>query len=127
MSKHIFKNVATHLPQYCQPTADILSQFGGKWSVAVFGSLTNGPRRFSEMAEGIVGISERMLTLTLKTMERDGMVTRRVIPGVPPRVEYELTDRARSLQGPMLMLHQWAGENAEGIAQSRREFDSRED
>jgi len=60
-------------------------------------------------------------------MERDGMVTRRVIPGVPPRVEYELTDRARSLQGPMLMLHQWAGKHAEGIARSRREFDDRED
>jgi len=127
MSKHIFKDVATHLPAYCQPTADILSQFGGKWSIAVFGAMTDGPRRFSEMAEGIPGISERMLTLTLKTMERDGMVSRRVIPGVPPRVDYALTERARSLQGPMLAVHDWANVHAEGIARSRQAFDAKDD
>ncbi|SEQ01183.1 transcriptional regulator, HxlR family [Devosia sp. YR412] len=125
MNKHIFKDVATHLPEHCQPTADILSQFGGKWPLAVFGTLNGGPKRFSELAEEIRGISQRMLTLTLRTMERDGMVIRRVTPVVPPRVDYELTERARSLQGPLTALHHWANAEAEGIAESRREFDAR--
>ena len=125
MSKHIFKHAATHLPGHCQPTADVLSQFGGKWALAVFGVLHTGPKRFSEIEESIPGISQRMLTLTLRTMERDGMVTRHVTPSVPPRVDYELSERAQSLQGPLTVLHHWANEHADAIAQSRQDFDTR--
>jgi DNA-binding HxlR family transcriptional regulator len=127
MSKHIFKDVGTHLPEYCQPTADILSQLGGKWAIAIFGALHLGPLRFSELVEIIPGISERMLTLTLRSMERDGMVVRRVIPTIPPGVEYALTERGQSLRGPLGVLHDWADAHGQGIAQSRRAFDDKDE
>lgn len=126
MSKYIFKNAATHLPEYCRPTGEILATLGDKWSVAILGNLSKGRVRFSELENMIEGISQRMLTLTLRSLERDGLVARIVTPTVPPRVEYELTERGSGLREPLFLLHAWAVENVPGIEQSRREFDALE-
>ena len=125
MSKHIFKNRAAHVPDFCRPTFDVIAQFGSKWSIFVMGSLNDGPRRFTELEESIPGISQRMLTLTLRTLERDGIVSRHVTPSIPPRVDYELTERGRSALAPLTALHQWAQEHGDGIEASRRDFDGR--
>ncbi len=126
MSKHIFKDRAAHVPDFCRPTVDVIAQFSGKWSIFVMGSLNTGPRRFSELEESVTGISQRMLTLTLRTLERDGLVSRQVTPSIPPRVDYELTDRGRSALAPLTALHLWAQEHNDGIEESRRAFDGRD-
>ncbi|RYE52314.1 MAG: transcriptional regulator [Hyphomicrobiales bacterium] len=125
MTKHIFKDRASHVPDFCRPTVDVIAQFGGKWTIFVMGQLNNGSQRFSELEDAIPGISQRMLTLTLRTMERDGLVTRQVTPSIPPRVDYELTERGRSALAPLTALHLWAHEHSEGIDASRRAFDDR--
>ncbi|MET3898583.1 DNA-binding HxlR family transcriptional regulator [Devosia sp. UYZn731] len=85
MTKYLFKNAATHLPEYCRPTGEILAMLGDKWSVAILGNLSKGRVRFSELENLIEGISQRMLTLTLRSLERDGLVARIVTPTVPAR------------------------------------------
>jgi len=126
MSKHIFKDRAAHVPDFCRPTVDAIAQFGGKWSIFVLANLETGPRRFTELEEAIPGISQRMLTLTLRTMERDGLVSRAVTPSTPLRVDYALTERGRSALEPLKAIHQWAEQHAGGIVDSRRAFDERE-
>ena len=126
MTKYIFKNAATHLPEYCRPTGEILAMLGDKWSVAILGNLSKGRVRFSELENLIEGISQRMLTLTLRSLERDGLVVRIVMPTVPARVEYELSERGQGLKEPLLLLHAWATQNMPGIEQSRRRFDAEE-
>ena len=126
MAKYLFKNAATHLPEDCRPTGEILATLGDKWSVAILGNLFKGRVRFSELENMIEGISQRMLTLTLRSLERDGLVVRTVTPTVPARVEYELSERGRDLRRPMTLLHAWATENMPGIEQSRRQFDAEE-
>ncbi|HET6157554.1 MAG TPA: helix-turn-helix domain-containing protein [Dongiaceae bacterium] len=79
-----------HLSENCQAVSEVLSRVGDKWTVLVVKILGNGPMRFNELKRTIDGISQRMLTLTLRALERDGLVTRTVFPSVPPRVEYEL-------------------------------------
>ena len=101
----------------------IISRIGDKWSVLTIMYLAAGPRRFNELKRTIGGISQRMLTLTLRGLERDGLVTRTVFPTVPPRVDYELTDLGRSLTGPVQALGRWAFENQTIIEASRRAFD----
>lgn len=101
----------------------IISRIGDKWSVLTIMYLAAGPRRFNELKRTIGGISQRMLTLTLRGLERDGLVTRTVFPTVPPRVDYELTDLGRSLTGPVQALGRWAFENQTTIEASRRAFD----
>ena len=81
----------------CQPVRLILSRIGDKWSVLIVMALCGGPRRFNELKRSIDGISQRMLTLTLRSMERDGLITREVFPTTPPRVEYALTALGQSL------------------------------
>ena len=126
MSKHIFKDRAAHVPDFCRPTVDVLAQFGGKWFLHVLGNLQGGPKRFSELKDGIEGISQRMLTLTLRTLERDGLVTRHIAASVPPRVDYELTERGHSVMAPLAAIHAWASEHTDGIVESRRAFDERD-
>jgi DNA-binding HxlR family transcriptional regulator len=87
-----------HLESDCRGAASILARVGDKWSVLVIMMLSDGPRRFNEIKRMIGGISQRMLTLTLRGLERDGLVTRTVFPTIPPRVDYELTDLGRGLQ-----------------------------
>jgi DNA-binding HxlR family transcriptional regulator len=89
--------------------------------------LSEGPRRFNEIRRMINGISQRMLTLTLRGLERDGLVTRTVFPTIPPRVDYELTDLGRSLQEPVQALGRWAFDNQPEIAAARWRFDQAAD
>jgi DNA-binding HxlR family transcriptional regulator len=114
----------THLPDSCRPVAEILARVGDKWSVLIVRRLGEGPRRFNELRRLIDGISQRMLTLTLRSLERDGLVTRTVFATIPPRVDYALTPLGRSLLQPVRALAQWAQTNQARIAQARRQFDA---
>jgi DNA-binding HxlR family transcriptional regulator len=87
--------------------------------------LSDGPKRFNELKRMINGISQRMLTLTLRGLERDGLVTRTIFPTIPPRVDYELTDLGRGLQQPVKALGEWAIAHQEQIAAARTRFDER--
>jgi DNA-binding HxlR family transcriptional regulator len=110
-------------PEDC-PVRDVLARVGDKWSVLVVGSLDEGPLRFSELKRHIEGISQRMLTLTLRNLERDGLVTRLVTPTIPPRVDYELTRAGRSLLEVVGSLAQWAEKNRGAIQAARDKYDA---
>ena len=101
----------------------LLSRIGDKWTLLVIGVLGEERRRFTELSETIPGISRRMLTVTLRALERDGLVSRTVYAEVPPRVEYELTTLGRSLQLVALTLGDWVAEHQHLIASNRRAFD----
>lgn len=107
----------------CRAVADILSRIGDKWTVLIVVTLGGGPRRFNEIKRLLNGISQRMLTLTLRGLERDGLVTRTVTPSIPPRVDYELTDLGRDLLGPVGELGAWAQRHQACITAARRRFD----
>jgi DNA-binding HxlR family transcriptional regulator len=109
----------------CRKVSQILSRVGDKWSVLVVMLLGDGPRRFNEIKHMIGGISQRMLTLTLKGLERDGMVTRTVYPTIPPRVDYELTALGHSLREPVFALGAWAQTHLPEIEAARSAFDRR--
>ncbi|MDE5444748.1 transcriptional regulator [Bradyrhizobium sp. CSA207] len=111
----------------CRGVASVLSRVGDKWSVFVITMLSDGPKRFNELKRMINGISQRMLTLTLRGLERDGLVTRTIFPTIPPRVDYELTDLGRGLQQPVMALGQWAIKHQQQIAAARARFDERND
>ena len=102
----------------------LLSRIGDKWTLIVIGVLGEERQRFTELADFIPGISRRMLTVTLRALERDGLVSRTVYAEVPPRVEYEVTALGRSLQVVALTLGDWVGEHQHIIAHHRREFDA---
>jgi DNA-binding HxlR family transcriptional regulator len=108
----------------CKPIAEILSRIGDKWSVLIVMLLGDGPKRFNEMRRLIGGISQRMLTLTLRGLERDGFVLRTVYPTVPPRVDYELTDLGRSLREPIARLGEWAFAHRPQVERARERFDA---
>ena len=112
-----------HLPADCRAISDVLSRVGDKWSVLVVTKLGAGPLRFNELRRSIGGISQRMLTLTLRGLERDGLVTRTVFPTIPPRVDYELTTLGRDLLDPVSALGAWAIRNRGKIAHAREVFD----
>src|SRR5690606_28005578 len=97
-----------NLPDSCRPITAILSRVGDKWSVLVIGLLGDGSMRFSALKRHIGGISQKMLTSTLRGLERDGFVTRTVHPTIPPRVDYELTELGRDLLVPVKALTAWA-------------------
>lgn len=103
---------------------DILSRVGDKWSLLVIATLQEGRLRFSQLQQHIPGISQRMLTLTVRQLERDGLVSRTVHPEVPPRVEYELTGLGRTLIEPAIALAMWAIDNHPGIEEARRHYDA---
>ena len=110
------------------PLRDLLSRLGDKWSVLVLITLARRPEqraRFSEIKKDIEDISQRMLTSTLRTLERDGLLKRTVFPEVPPRVEYELTGLGKSILTPMEALVNWIETNWGDIRQSRRTFDEK--
>jgi len=109
----------------CRGVASVLSRVGDKWSVFVIMNLSDGPKRFNELKRMINGISQRMLTLTLRGLERDGLVTRTIFPTIPPRVDYELTDLGRGLQQPVKALGQWAMDHLAQIEAARTRFDER--
>jgi DNA-binding HxlR family transcriptional regulator len=101
----------------------LLSRIGDKWTLLVIGVLGDERRRFSELADIIPGISRRMLTVTLRALERDGLITRTIYAEVPPRVEYELTTLGLSLQHVALAVGDWVSENQYTIARNRKHFD----
>jgi len=106
------------------PVREVLDRVSGKWSVQILVAAAHGPIRFTELERSIEGISRRMLTLTLRNLERDGLVTRTVHPTVPPRVEYELTPVARELHETLQRLTDWAERNRVYIAEARATYDA---
>ena len=113
--------------QTCGAMADILNRIGDKWSVMIVGHLTHRTMRFNELRHAIGGISQRMLTLTLRNLERDGLVSRAVTPSIPPRVDYALTELGRSLLKPLDALAKWAVANIETIHGAQAHFDAEAD
>src|SRR3974377_2232398 len=113
-----------HLPEDCRGVRDVLARVGDKWSVLVVTRLGSGPLRFNELRRSIGGISQRMLTLTLRGRERAGLTPRPVFPPVPPRVEYALSALGRDLLQPVSGLSDWALRNQAKIARARDQFDS---
>src|SRR6266702_4543015 len=109
----------------CRAVSEVRARIGDKWTVLVVGVLGEGPKRFNELRRALGSISQRMLTLTLRGLERDGLVTRTVFPTIPPRVDYELTELGRGLQGPVRALGQWAAEHQSEIQGARARFDRR--
>jgi DNA-binding HxlR family transcriptional regulator len=115
-----------HLSGNCKVVSGILARIGDKWSVLIIMLLAEGPRRFSELKRMIGGVSQRMLTLSLRGLERDGLVTRTIFPTIPPRVDYALTPLGRSLLAPVRALGSWAFEHQRAIDTAREAFDRRE-
>ena len=109
----------------CSGINEVLSRIGDKWSVQVVMLLRGGPRRFGELRRSVTGISQRMLTLTLRGLERDGLVMRTMFPTIPPRVDYELTGLGHSLREPVEALGRWAMENQPAIRSAQGVFDGR--
>src|ERR1700731_2005922 len=115
-----------HVAEDCRAVSEILARVGDKWTVLVVGVLGDGSKRFSELRRAVGSISQRMLTLTLRGLERDGLVTRTVFPMIPPRVDYELTRLGHSLLEPVSRLGLWARRNRAAIEDARRRFDAAE-
>ncbi|MBF0678586.1 MAG: helix-turn-helix transcriptional regulator [Devosia sp.] len=111
----------------CLAMSDVLNRIGDKWSVMVVGMLgRHGTLRFNELKRLINGVSQRMLTLTLRNLERDGLVSRTIYPEVPPRVEYNLTEMGKTLQEPIDELWNWSAEHHMAILDARAIYDARE-
>jgi DNA-binding HxlR family transcriptional regulator len=115
-----------HQPEDCRAVSEVLARVGDKWTVLVVGTLGDGPKRFNELRRALGSISQRMLTLTLRALERDGLVTRTVFATIPPRVDYELTRLGHSLLDPVSGLSLWARQNRSAIEAARRQFDAAE-
>ena len=113
-----------HVPEDCRAVSEVLSRVGDKWTVLVVSELGPGPKRFNEIRRALGSISQRMLTLTLRGLERDGLVTRTVFPTIPPKVEYELTKLGRSLLVPVSGIGLWARQNRTAIEAARQRFDT---
>ena len=110
----------------CRAVADSLARIGDKWTIMVIGVLSHGPMRYNQIHRVVEGISQRMLTLTLKGLEQDGLVSRTQYPTIPPRVDYELTELGQTLIAPLLSLYQWAVENRPAMLAAREEYTRRE-
>jgi DNA-binding HxlR family transcriptional regulator len=108
----------------CRAVADVLARIGDKWTVYIVGLLSNGPMRFSEIRRAVSAISQRMLSLTLRGLERDGLVTRTVYPTIPPRVDYELTAVGQTLIAPLKQVGSWAIANRDYVEIARARFDA---
>ena len=108
------------------PSRDVLDQIGSKWAVLVMGELgRHGARRFTQLRQQLGGISEKMLTQTLRTLERDGLILRTVYPEAPIRVEYELTPLGQTLRGPLKALTEWSTQHIEDVVDARKKYDER--
>lgn len=109
----------------CRAVGDVLGRIGDKWSVLIIVLLSDGPLRFSALRNEIGTISQKMLTTTLRGLERDGFVTRTVTPSIPPKVEYALTDLGREVRRPLNALANWALEHRDHVAAARAAYDAR--
>jgi len=112
-----------HVPEDCRAISQVLARVGDKWTVLVVSNLGDGPKRFNELRKALGSISQRMLTLTLRGLERDGLVTRTAYPTIPPRVDYELTKLGRSLLEPVNGLSLWARKHRLAMEDARTRFD----
>ncbi len=110
----------------CRVVRDILDRIGDKWSLYIILTLHGGPIRFNELRRQIEGISQRMLTITLRGLERDGLISRTLYPTIPPRVDYELTEVGKTLLSPVMGLVQWADANQDFILGARSRYDKTE-
>src|SRR6202045_3989590 len=109
----------------CKAVVETLARIGDKWTVLVVGALSKGTIRYNEIGRRVEGISQRMLTLTLKGLEQDGLVPRTMYPTIPPRVDYELTELGRKLIVPLKALAKWARENRPAMLAAREAFQRR--
>jgi DNA-binding HxlR family transcriptional regulator len=105
------------------PSRAALDRIADKWTALLVGALFDGPRRFGELRGDVAGISEKMLTQTLRSLERDGLVERRAYPGVPPRVEYRMTELGRSLEEPLAAVRAWAERHVNAVEAARLAHD----
>ena len=112
-----------HLPGDCRPIAHILSRVGDKWTILLLNVLGDTTMRFKDLHRAVPGISQPMLTVTLRNLERDGLIRRTVYPTIPPKVEYALSDRGRSLRCALVPIADWVTQNRDGIEQSQQQFD----
>jgi DNA-binding HxlR family transcriptional regulator len=119
------RNKKLHNKESCPAVREVLHRVGDKWSVLVVSLLGDGAMRFSELRRSIEGVSQRMLTLTLRGLERDGLIERTVFPEIPPRVEYELTRLGKTLLEPIQGLADWAESHRTSIQDARTKFDGR--
>jgi DNA-binding HxlR family transcriptional regulator len=106
------------------PTRQVLDRIGDKWTVLIFGLLQDGAMRFSQLQRGIEGISHKMLTQTLRNLERDGLVNRTIYAEIPPRVEYQLTPLGKTLAETVLAIRLWAEENIAEVTAAQIRYDS---
>ena len=106
------------------PTRLVLDRVGDKWTVLVIDALSDGPLRFTQLRDRIGGVAPKVLTQTLRTLERDGLLTRTVHAQVPPRVDYEVTELGRSLSGPLATLTDWAEAHVGRIVAARDDFEA---
>ncbi|PPU61807.1 transcriptional regulator [Xanthomonas codiaei] len=113
-----------HPPEECRAIGQIVDRIGDKWTVMVVGALSNGPLRFNAIMRAVGGVSHRMLTLTLRALERDGLATRTAYATIPPKVEYELTELGRSLIEPLQVLATWAVKHRPAMEKARAKFDA---
>jgi DNA-binding HxlR family transcriptional regulator len=112
-------------PEVRDAISDVLARIGDKWSLLIVSTLGEGPLRFNELRRQVTDISQKMLSSTLKVLERDGLVSRTVVPSVPPQVEYALTDLGRELLRPVSALAEWTAANTGRIIAARAEYDAR--
>lgn len=116
------KPINSEISHDCRPVGEILNQIGGKWTVLIINLLSDGPLRFSEIKRQVGGISQKVLTATLRDLEMDGFVTRTVTPSIPPRVDYELTELGIDLQKPLDILGKWAVDNRPHVLAARGRY-----
>ncbi|HEY4252758.1 MAG TPA: helix-turn-helix domain-containing protein [Roseomonas sp.] len=109
----------------CEPLRGVLARVGDRWTIVILMALAGRRLRFKDLHRAVGGISQRMLTVTLRNLERDGLVERIAYPTVPPRVDYELSDRGHSLKDALAPVAAWAAAHRDGIAESRRRFDGK--
>jgi len=112
-----------HLTGDCRPIAHILARVGDKWTILLLNVLGDDTMRFKDLHRAVPGISQRMLTVTLRNLERDGLVRRTIYPTIPPKVEYALSDRGRSLRCALVPIAEWVTQNRDGIEESQQQFD----
>ncbi|MBZ6079020.1 winged helix-turn-helix transcriptional regulator [Microvirga puerhi] len=114
----------SEVPDSCRAVTELLNRIGDKWSVGVVRHLGRRKMRFTELRRSLDGISQKMLTSTLRGLERDGFVVRTVTPTIPPRVDYELTELGRGLWKPVTALGEWAQKNRRRVEAARATFDA---
>ena len=125
LPEHIEVTAPDHRSADCRAVSSVLARVGDKWSVLIIVLLGDGPKRFSEIKRMVGGISQRMLTLTLRGLERDGLLTRTVFPTIPPRVDYELTKLGGSLRCAVEPLGSWAKTHVVDIRKAQERFDKK--